>query len=113
MSFQTQPFRGEDEDEIYDAILGEEPLYPSDAPQSTVEICQELLAKKSEQRLGAGPTDAQELMVHPYFNGVNWDDLYHKRVLAPYIPTMASEMDTSDLDTEVAGIITARPQSGE
>jgi len=109
MSFQQQPFRGEDEDEIYDAILAEDPLYSANAAQSTVEICQTLLAKAQEQRLGSGPTDAEEVMVHQYFNGINWDDLYHKKIPSPYIPTISCEKDTSNFESDVTGIDTAEP----
>ena len=101
MNFRQSPFRGEDEDEIYDAILIEEPMYPIHCPQSTIDICRHLLNREPEQRLGSGPTDAQEVMNHPYFDGINWDDLYHKRVPTPYKPTISSEHDTSNFDPEL------------
>ena len=104
MHFRQSPFRGEDADEVYDAILTDEPLYPINSPQSTVEVCQNLLKREPEQRLGSGPTDAQEVMNHSYFNGINWDDLYHKRVPTPYKPTISSEEDTSNFDTEITSI---------
>ena len=98
MNFQQQPFRGEDEDEIYDAILGEDPLTPLHSQPNTIEICRRLLAKAPEQRLGSGPTDAQEIMAHPYFSQIDWDDLYHKRLSAPFRPTISSERDTSNFE---------------
>jgi len=115
MNFRQSPFRGEDPDEIYDAILTEEPLYPILSPQSTVDICQNLLAKEPEQRLGSGPTDAQEIMNHQYFNGINWDDLYHKRVPAPYKPAISREEDTPNFDPDFARItpVLTPVQSGE
>ena len=60
MLLQQSPFRGEDEDEIYDAILADEPLYPIHMPRDSVSILQKLLTREPEQRLGSGPTDAQE-----------------------------------------------------
>ena len=100
MNFQLVPFRGEDEDEIYDAILGDDPIYPVYASEATIEVCQKLLVKVPEQRLGSGPTDAQEVMGLSYFDGINWDDLYYKRVSAPYKPSISSEKDTSYFDPE-------------
>lgn len=36
------PFRGDDEDEIFDAILEDEPLYPITMPRDTVSILQKV-----------------------------------------------------------------------
>ena len=57
MLLQQSPFRGEDEDEIYDAILADEPLYPIHMPRDSVSILQKLLTREPELRLGSGPTD--------------------------------------------------------
>jgi serine/threonine protein kinase len=101
MSFRQSPFRGQDEDEIYDAILDGEPSYPKDSPSSTRDICQSLLKSEPEQRLGSGPEDAQEVMTHHYFAGIIWDDLYHKKLPAPYKPTVSGDKDTSNFDPEL------------
>jgi classical protein kinase C alpha type len=39
-------------------------------------------------------------MAHPYFRPVNFDDIYHKRVPPPFIPTLQSATDTSNFDQE-------------
>ena len=52
MLLQQSPFRGEDEDEIYDAILSDEPLYPIHMPRDSVSILQKLLTREPDQRLG-------------------------------------------------------------
>ena len=33
-------------------------------------------------RLGGGPDDAKEIMRHSYFNTVDWQDVYDKKVRA-------------------------------
>jgi hypothetical protein len=38
--------------------------------------------------LGAGKTDAQEIKVQPFFKDVSWDDVFNKRIPAPYCPTV-------------------------
>ncbi|KAG8628310.1 hypothetical protein KVT40_004183 [Elsinoe batatas] len=100
MLLQQSPFRGEDEDEIYDAILADEPLYPIHMPRDSVSILQKLLTREPELRLGSGPTDAQEIMSHAFFRNVNWDDIYHKRVPAPFAPSVQGKADTSNFDSE-------------
>lgn len=104
MLLQQSPFRGEDEDEIYDAILADEPLYPIHMPRDSVSILQKLLTREPELRLGSGPGDAQEIMSHAFFKGVNWDDIYNKRIPTPFKPTVKNEKDTSNFDQEFTSV---------
>ena len=104
MHFQQSPFRGEDENEIYDSILGDEPLYPFHTPPDVLSILRGLLTREREQRLGAGPTGVAEVMEHLYFATINWDDLYHKRMPPPFIPTDVEETDTSYFDDEFTSL---------
>lgn len=104
MLLQQSPFRGEDEDEIYDAILADEPLYPIHMPRDSVSILQKLLTREPELRLGSGPTDAQEIMSHAFFRNINWDDVYHKKIAPPFVPQITSATDTSNFDTEFTSV---------
>ena len=115
MLLQQSPFRGEDEDEIYDAILADEPLYPIHMPRDSVSILQKLLIREPEMRLGSGPTDAQEIMSQPFFRNINWDDIYHKRVAPPYKPQISNPTDTSNFDSEFTSVtpVLTPVQSGE
>ena len=104
MLLQQSPFRGEDEDEIYDAILADEPLYPIHMPRDSVSILQKLLTREPELRLGSGPTDAQEIMSHAFFHAVNWEEVRAKRVPPPFLPTIKSATDTSNFDSEFTSV---------
>jgi serine/threonine protein kinase len=104
MLLQQSPFRGEDEDEIYDAILADEPLYPIHMPRDSVSILQKLLTRDPDQRLGSGPTDAQEVMNQPFFRNINWDDIYHKKIAPPFMPTIKNATDTSNFDSEFTSV---------
>lgn len=104
MLLQQSPFRGEDEDEIYDAILADEPLYPIHMPRDSVSILQKLLTREPDQRLGSGPTDAQEIMNQPFFRNINWDDVYHKRIPPPFLPQIKNATDTSNFDSEFTSV---------
>lgn len=104
MLLQQSPFRGEDEDEIYDAILADEPLYPIHMPRDSVSILQKLLTREPDQRLGSGPTDAQEIMSQPFFRNINWDDVYNKRIQPPFQPQITNATDTSNFDSEFTSV---------
>ncbi|KAI8098918.1 kinase-like domain-containing protein [Halteromyces radiatus] len=100
MLLGQSPFRGEDEDEIFDAILEDDILYPINMSRDSVSICQRLLTRDPNHRLGAGPDDAAEIRAHPFFFGVNWDDMLAKRVPPPFYPTVAGRLDTSNFDEQ-------------
>ena len=109
MLLGQSPFRGDDEDEIFDAILEDEPLYPITMPRDAVSILQkvsersiadmpffllnspQLLTRDPARRLGAGKADAEEIKRHPFFKDVSFDDVLNKRIPPPYFPTIVSE----------------------
>ncbi|KAL8713009.1 MAG: hypothetical protein Q9220_002869 [cf. Caloplaca sp. 1 TL-2023] len=115
MLLQQSPFRGEDEDEIYDAILADEPLYPIHMPRDSVSILQKLLMREPELRLGSGPTDAQEIMSHAFFRNINWDEFSEKKVPPPFIPQITNATDTSNFDSEFTSVtpVLTPVQSGQ
>ncbi len=104
MLLGQSPFRGDDEDEIFDAILEDEPLYPITMPRDAVSVLQkvnrfdfsdndcshgiQLLTRDPTRRLGAGKTDAEEIKRHAFFKDTNWDDIMNKRIPPPYYPTI-------------------------
>lgn len=46
MLLGQSPFRGDDEDEIFDAILEDEPLYPITMPRDAVAILQKVFLER-------------------------------------------------------------------
>ncbi|GAA5939874.1 protein kinase C [Sporobolomyces koalae] len=100
MLLGQSPFRGDDEDEIFDAILEDEPLYPIHMPKDSVSILQKLLTKDPARRLGASEADASEIKSHLFFKDTNWDDVFHKRIPSPFFPAISSATDTSNFDSE-------------
>ncbi|ELW49514.1 RAC-gamma serine/threonine-protein kinase [Tupaia chinensis] len=60
--------------------------------------------------LGGGPDDAKEIMRHSFFSGVNWQDVYDKKLVPPFKPQVTSETDTRYFDEEfTAQTITITP----
>ncbi|KAI9300204.1 kinase-like domain-containing protein [Cunninghamella echinulata] len=100
MLLGQSPFKGEDEDEIFDAVLEDEILYPITMSKNCLSICQKLLERNPNRRLGSGKSDGLEIRQHPFFSGVNWDDILAKKVTPPYLPTVTGRADTSNFDEE-------------
>ena len=107
MLLHQSPFRGENEDDIYDAILQEEPHYPDNMPRDSLSLLRQLLVREPELRLGSGPEDALEIMRHLLFEDINWDDLYNKRTPVPFIPALQSKTDTRYFDSEFTSVFPA------
>ncbi len=51
MLLGQSPFRGDDEDEIFDAILEDEPLYPITMPRDAVSVLQKVRSKPPSSML--------------------------------------------------------------
>lgn len=100
MLLGQSPFRGEDEDEIFAAILEDEILYPINMTSDAISICQQLLQPNPQRRLGGGPEDAAAIKNHSFFRGVNWDDMLAKRVPPPFQPNIKDRLDISNFDVE-------------
>jgi len=52
-----------------------------------------LLSKDPSTRLGKN--GGEEIKAHPWFNEWRWDKLEQKKIKAPYIPELKSDLDTS------------------
>ncbi|EEQ39762.1 Protein kinase domain family protein [Clavispora lusitaniae] len=94
------PFKGEDEDDIFNAIEHDDVRYPISMPRQTVLVLQALLTKDPAERLGSSERDALDIMEHPYFQDVNFDDVLNRRIQPPYLPELTSEHDYSNFDQE-------------
>lgn len=42
-----------------------------------------MLQKDPGRRLGSGDGDSEEIKNHPYFDGINWNDIYNRRIKPP------------------------------
>jgi serine/threonine protein kinase len=65
------------------------------------DLVKRLLHKLPVQRLGNLKDGAKEAKRHVFFADLNhgWEDLRHRKVMAPYVPDVKSDDDTSRFDT--------------
>lgn len=97
------PFFCKDREKLFEVIQVTEPQYPDFLTQEVVDLIQHLLIKDPAHRLGASEDGAAQIKMHPFFSGINWDDILHKRVKPPFIPRLKGNMDTRYIDTAFTG----------
>ncbi|XP_076359655.1 RAC serine/threonine-protein kinase-like isoform X1 [Tachypleus tridentatus] len=97
------PFYNRDHDILFELILVEEVKFPKSLSPEAKSILSGLLIKDPKKRLGGGQDDAGEIMVHPFFRAINWQDLLEKKVIPPFKPQVTSDTDTQYFDQEFTG----------
>jgi len=59
-----------------------------------------MLQKDRKKRLGQ-TNDVDEILSHPFFNGLNLDDLLNKKLEAPFVPKIKDIKDLSNFDSSI------------
>jgi serine/threonine protein kinase len=99
------PFYSKDREKLYRNIKYNDPKL--DMPylsEPARDICRRLLTKDPEKRLGAGERGAQEIREHPWFDSINWELIYEKKIPPPYIPQLDNQCDTKHFPAEFVNI---------
>ncbi|KFO25451.1 RAC-gamma serine/threonine-protein kinase [Fukomys damarensis] len=74
------PFYNQDHEKLFELILMEDIKFPRTLSSDAKSLLSGLLIKDPNKRLGGGPDDAKEIMRHSFFSGVNWQDVYDKKI---------------------------------
>ncbi|KAK7268466.1 hypothetical protein RIF29_21165 [Crotalaria pallida] len=85
----TSPFKDSSEWLIFQRIIAREIRFPDDFSDEARDLIDRLLDPDPSRRLGAGPGGYDALKRHPFFKGVDWNDV---RAQTP--PKMALEPGT-------------------
>lgn len=83
------PFYSDERGEIYDRIEKADVWYPKDMSQNVQDLLKGLLQRDVRKRLGTGPEGIQAIKSHPWFSGIDWDDVYNMK---PHAHSIAKEL---------------------
>lgn len=87
--------------DISKRILKDPPPFPQRLGSVVKDLISKLLIKDPKKRLGGGgQKDAREIKSHPFFRGIDWDQLTRKQVPAPFKPIVKDELDTGNFSEE-------------
>ncbi|KPU78610.1 uncharacterized protein Dana_GF10552, isoform C [Drosophila ananassae] len=96
--------------EISRRIQKEQPLIPSSFSAHARDFVLKMLEKNPKRRLGGNHRDASEIKEHPFFQGINWQELRAKRRKAPYKPPLTSEDDVQNFSSEFTDMVPEDPE---
>ncbi len=84
--------------EISRRILKSNPPIPRSFSKCAKDFILRLLVKQPAKRLGAN--GAGEVKAHPFFDGINWNDLASRKTPTPFKPLISNELDTGNFADE-------------
>lgn len=104
------PFYDKNRERMYKKIMSAPLVFPDHIGSEARDLITKMLEREPRQRLGYnGPHEIKE---HPYFQTIDWDALYHKRLRPPFLPNVADEMDLRNIDssfTRIPAAVTPTP----
>ncbi|XP_053697413.1 protein kinase C [Sabethes cyaneus] len=93
------PFEADNEDDLFEAILRDDVLYPVWLSREAVSILKGFMTKNAAKRLGC--TDGEnQIRTHPFFKDMDWEALEQRKVRPPFRPRVRSARDALNFDTE-------------
>ncbi|KAL0485158.1 glucocorticoid-regulated kinase [Acrasis kona] len=95
------PFYSDNVQDMYNKILHSDLLLSDQLmTQEVQDLLIRLLERDPRKRLGSGPKGTSEIKNHPFFRGIDWQDVYDKKVVPSFRPKVRSELDTCYFDEE-------------
>eukprot|EP01147_Barroeca_monosierra_P008559 gene8559-10274_t len=80
------PFDGEDEDDLFQAILEDDVLYPVWISKDAQSVLTGFLTRPIAERLGCGIDPEHEIKSHAFFQNIDWKQLENGEVEPPFKP---------------------------
>lgn len=93
------PFYNRDHEVLFTLIVMEDVKFPRSLSEHARDLLSGLLVKDPLRRLGGGPDDAKEIMVHPFFSCISWRDLEQKKVRVLFHQIKSVQMQSAGLAT--------------
>jgi RAC serine/threonine-protein kinase len=90
------PFYHSDQMEMAQMIRAKNLEFSSDFSPAAQDLLRKLLDRNPVKRLANAP----EIKAHAFFNGIDWDALYGRRVDAPFKPLLKGDTDVAYFDQE-------------
>lgn len=88
------PFYSTDIQEMYRKITYDQLKFPPTIGENARNFLEQLIERDVSKRL----KDPKIMKQHPFFKPIDWDKLYRKEIVPPFIPKVASATSTQNID---------------
>jgi protein kinase A len=92
------PFWDQNPMRIYEQIVAGRLRFPHNMLPAARDIITQLCKTNPSQRLGHISGGPARVKAHPFFNDINWDDLYYRREKGPIVPKVDHPADTGNFE---------------
>ncbi|KAF7168789.1 hypothetical protein CNMCM5623_001763 [Aspergillus felis] len=92
------PFWDQNPMRIYEQIVEGRLRFPSSMSPAAQNIISCLCKTNPSERLGHISGGSARVKAHPFFEEINWDDLFHRRMKGPIIPRVDHPADTGNFE---------------
>ena len=79
---------------VYEKILE----FPKKIDKTAKDLILKLLVIDPQERLGVGENGSENIKNHPFFEGVDWDMAWDKKLTPPFVPKLKSDTDLRYFD---------------
>ncbi|KAJ6237716.1 non-specific serine/threonine protein kinase [Anaeramoeba flamelloides] len=94
------PFIAENRNEMFRAIIQDQPVYPNYLSEEAIDIISRFLQKNPDKRLGS--QGFSEIKKHKFFKKIDWKKLNNKKIVPPFKPIVKNDPnDTSCFDSNL------------
>ncbi|KAK2777163.1 serine/threonine protein kinase, AGC [Onygenales sp. PD_12] len=83
---------------IYEQIVEGRLRFPTNMPPTARDIVTQLCKVAPSERLGYIKGGTARVKEHPFFEGIDWDAVYHRRMKGPIIPRVDSPTDSGNFE---------------
>lgn len=91
------PFVDRNRRQMFKNIMQSEVIYPSYISPVARSLISKLLNRDPGKRLGGGPNGGRDIMAHPFFESIDWDQLLRKDYEPPFKPEVSSVDDITNV----------------
>jgi len=83
---------------IYEQIVEGRLRFPQNMSHAARDIISGLCKTNPTERLGYISGGVNRIKEHPFFDGINWDDLYNRRMKGPILPRIDHPADAGNFE---------------
>lgn len=92
------PFWDQNVMRLYEQIVGGRLRFPHYMNVAARDIISQLCKTDMTQRLGYIQGGSKRVKAHPWFDSINWDDIYNRRVQGPILPRVEHAADAANFE---------------